>query len=244
MLLSSPSFSDFLDRLSSNPAQVPQGQQAAQSQTQEARQLPKDVSPFAAQQQLQQQQIGMAMIPEQTMDFSMLSLEPADGFSFQPQVYAVLETPEPPTGIDTSVLSGKTSNFVGEQQFESDDDKVEIPVIERPAAVKEKTEIEVQTPAPVDEEFESDPSFALYHDATSADTSTSAEPSPAKLDTEGMSNVDIFGGIEPEKALARYELVDASEDDTAAVLAMARVQRISASLDDVMARLERLTCDS
>ncbi|KAK0613314.1 hypothetical protein B0T14DRAFT_437090 [Immersiella caudata] len=238
MLLSSPSFSDFLDRLSSNPQQVPQPQQQQQQpqqqqqQQENSRQVPKDVNPYTAQQQLQHQHISLAMIPEQNMDFSMLNMDTADAFNYQPQVFTVLETPEPT--LDAAILSGKSSNIVDEQ-FDLEEEKVDMPVIERPAAVKE----EVSTiSAPVDEKFESDPAFALYHDAPIAETTA-----PVELDTEGLSNIDIFGGIEPEKVLARYELVNTSEDDAAVTLAMARVQRISANLEGVMARLELLTVE-
>jgi hypothetical protein len=236
MLLSSPSFSDFLDRLSTNPQQIPQIQAAQQ---QDSRQLPKDVNGYAARQQVQQQQIGLAMIPEQTMDFSMLSLDTADSFSFQPQVYAVLETPEPPV-IDTSVLAGKTSNFVGEQF--SDSEKVEMPVIEKAPTVAAEKQTVVEMPVVVDEEFENDPAFALYHDAPTASAEAAAEP-PKELDTAALAPVPVFGGIEPEKALARLELVDAADDDETAALAMARVQRISASLESLAARLELLTIE-
>jgi len=145
-------------------------------------------------------------------------------------VFSVLETPEPM--LDAAMLSGKSSNIVDEQ-FEAEDEKVEMPVIERPAAVED---VVAPTAAPVDETFENDPAFALYHDSPVTETSA-----PVELDTEGWSNIDIFGGIEPEKVLARYELVDASEEDAVAALAMARVQRISANLESVMARLESLT---
>ena len=65
-----------------------------------------------------------------------------------------------------------------------------------------------------------------------------------ELDIESLSRTDVFGGIEPEKALARFELVDVTEEEeAAATLAMARVQRISANLEDVMTRLELLTLD-
>jgi hypothetical protein len=236
MLLSSPSFSDFLDQLSVNPQQLPPAPQPVQQQQQpEPRQLPKDINPYAQ----QHQRIGVAMIPHQQVDYNMLGLDTGDVF-YQPQVYAVLETPEPPP-IDVSQLSGKTSNFVG--QFDaSEDEKVEMPLIERPAAPvveKKDTEEEATAAAPVDNEFENDPAFALYHESPATET-TAIRPA-VELDTEGLSNVDIFGGIEPEKAFARYELVDATEEDAAATFAMARVQRISASLESVMARLEALT---
>jgi hypothetical protein len=239
MLLASPSFSDFLDRLSSNPQQLPQQPQPAQQQQQqqqETRQVPKDVNPYSN----QHQHIGMAMIPEQPIDFSMLSLDNAEAFDFQPQVYAVLETPEPAV-IDTAVLSGKTSNFVGER-FDSEEEKVEMPVLEKaPVLEKEAVVEKIEAPAApvVDEEFENDPEFALYHDSEP----TAAAKEPVEIDTDAFSHVDIFGGIESDKALARYELVDAEEDEVTATIALARVQHISAGLASVMARLELMTAD-
>ncbi|KAG7110959.1 BZIP-type transcription factor MBZ1 like protein [Verticillium longisporum] len=238
MLLTSPSFSTFLDHLSNNPQAIPQQPvqvpvKPEQRQSEKA-QAHKDSNPYAAQQS-QQQQIGMAMIPEQNMDLSMLNLN-NDSFNFQPQVYAVLETPEMPATIDAEILSGKTSNFVGEA-FESDDDKVELPMIESPKmnaapAVLEKTPEPEQT---YDDDFENDPEFALYHT-----TPASSATAPVELDTDGLSHIDIFGGIESEKVLARYELVDATEEEETSLVAIARVQRISAGLEPVLARLERL----
>ncbi|KAJ9143379.1 BZIP transcription factor [Pleurostoma richardsiae] len=253
MLLSSPSFSDFLDRLSANPSMVPQSQPQQQQQQQQPqleqqrpqeqqRQVPKDVNPYAAQQQIQQQQIGVAMIPEHHLDFSALSMDglpSAEPYTFTPQVYnAVLDTPDT---IDASVLSGKSSNFVG--RFDSEDEKVEMPVIERPAPVEAEKPIAPEIAVVVDEAFENDPDFALYHDSPAPSSVEMEAEEPVELDVDGFSHVDIFGGIEPEKVLARYELVDASEEEAAAVIAMARVQRISASLEAVCARLESLTVD-
>lgn len=231
MLLSSPSFSTFLDNLSANPTGLPQGSpvKIEQNQQQEQNQVPKDVNAYNSQFS-SQQQIGMAMIPEQTMDFSLLSL--GNTYNFQPQVF-VVDTPEVPNAIDASVLSGKTSNFV-EESFSSDDEKVEVPVIERPLKTKA-----VETPeAPVDEEFESDPEFALFHSEPATTTTT-----PKDIDTENLTGIDLFGGIESEKMFARYELVNATEEEATAAFAMARVQRISASIDSVVSRLELLTMD-
>ncbi|KAI8310225.1 BZIP-type transcription factor MBZ1 [Colletotrichum sp. SAR11_240] len=231
MLLSSPSFSNFLDHLSTNPQAVPQQPAPAVKveRQPEQRQIPKDVNPYNN----QQQQIGMAMIPEQNMDFSMLQMENAD-FNYQPQVFTV-QTPEAPVSIDTEILSGKSSNFVGEH-FESDDEKIELPTIEAPKSLAP----EVIAPAAAaeevfDDEFENDPEFALYHSAPAP-----ATEGPIELDTEAFSHVEIFGGVESEKVLARYELVDASEEEQNACVAMAKVQRIAASLEPVLARLESL----
>ena len=233
MLLSSPSFSTFLDHLSSNPQAAPQQLQQQQmpikaepqQQQQQAQQAPKDANPYGAQQA--QQQIGMAMIPEQSMDFSMLNIG-ADAFNFQPQVFAVIETPEVPATISSEILSGKTSNFVGET-LESDDDKLDLPALDAPKALAPEAPVRAAEPEEAcDDEFENDPGFALYH--TSSTTPVSSEPEA----------LDVFGGLEPEKVLARYQLVDASEAEGDALVAMARVQRLSAALDHVHDRLERL----
>lgn len=222
MLLSSPSFSNFLDHLSTNSAAIPQPAPVKVEAQPEEQQVPKDVNPYGGSQS--QQQIGMAMIPEQTVDYSMLAL---DGYNFQPQVF-VVDTPEMPTPIDAGILSGKTSNFV--ESF-TDDEKVDVPVIERPVEVEA-----VEPVAPVDDKFESDPEFALFH----AQSPVSAPESTVSQD---FSQLDIFGGIDTEKALSRFELVDATEEEESAVYAMARVQRISASAESVLARLELLTLE-
>lgn len=231
MLLSSSSFSNFLDTLSNNPAaSTAQTPQLKVEPQQEQRQMPKDINPYNAQQS-QQQQIGMAMIPEQNMDFSMLSLDNA--YNFQPQVF-VVDTPEVPA-LDAAVLSGKTSNFI-EPTFDSEDEKVDMPIIKQPV---EKPQVSEPVQAvPIDAEFESDPDFALFHNEPATTTEQ-----PKELDIEGLSSVDIFGGIESDKVLSRLELVDASEEETTATLAMLRVERICASTEAVVSRLELLTLD-
>lgn len=236
MLLASPSFSDFLERLSTNPAQLPQPEQ----QQAPRQQGPKDVNPYAAQQQIQRQHIGVAMMPEQHMDFSMVGGVDAEAYNFQPQVYAVLETPEPPVNIDTAALSGKASNFVG-QSLESEDEKAEMPVIEQAPVVEEKATAPKapETPVEVDEEFENDPAFALYHNTPS----TEDAEAPTETDSADMEAIDIFGGIQSEKLLARYELLDAEEEEQSATMAMVSVQRKLASLEAVCSRLEILTAD-
>lgn len=240
MLLSSPSFSDFLERLSTNPAPASQpGPQV--DQRQEARQAPKDVNPYAAHNQVQRQQIGLAMLPEQNMDFSMVGVD-AEAYSYQPQVYAVLDTPEPL--IDASVLAGKSSNFVGET-FESPehDEKVDMPVIERPMVAEEKLSApkSPESPLAVDEQFENDPDYALYHGPMA--TAISEEQAAPELDLSGLAQHDLFGGVESEKMLARYELIDVAEEEEVAARAMGRFQRLSESMEHVCARLELLTAD-
>lgn len=237
MLLSSSSFSNFLHHLSTNPAAGPQPAQQIKLEQQPMgqAQIRKDVNPYAAQPQPQQQQIGMAMIPEQAMDMSMLSLDNQPAYHFQPTVF-MASTPEVPVAIDASVLSGKLSSLV-DDAFASDEDKVEVPAIEHPAELPAARE--PAQAAPVDDEFESDPEFALFH----AEPVAKASGAPEAVDADRPSSVDVFGGVEAEKALSCYVLVDATEGEASAVFAMARVQRISASLESVVSRLELLTMD-
>jgi regulator of replication initiation timing len=230
MLLASPSFSNFLDHLSANPSQAQAPQVKVEPQQEQQRQsMPKDTNPYGS--VPSQQQIGMAMIPEQTMDFSMLSLD--NSYNFQPQVFVVdaLEIPAP---MDASTLSGKSTNFA-EPLAELDEEKMEVPALNR--AVERTEPVEGNT-APLDEAFESDPEYALYHSEPTTPTERRSE-----LDTEGLSNIDIFGGIEAEKVLARYELLDASDEEMSAAISMARVQRISDNIEGVVSRLELLTMD-
>lgn len=237
MLLSSPSFAGFLDTLSTNPnASAPQQQQQQNQQPtppsvpeqrqpeNRQNQVRKDVNPYAAQQQ-QDMNINYAMIPEQPLDFSMLDLNNND-FIYQPQVFSVHEVPE--VAIDTSILSGKPSQC---SFFRAEDDKLNIPVF-TPAATK-AAEVAVAEPEPVaDEEFDSDPTFALY--APSPLTSTK----PLDLDTAA-----IIANIKPAKALLKFELVDAAVVERAGNRALNRVQRLCSGLDAVAARLEALTID-
>ncbi|CAK7262492.1 hypothetical protein SEPCBS57363_000081 [Sporothrix epigloea] len=261
MLLGSPSFSDFLDRLSSNPALIPQNQSQIHpqstpsritaptqgvSQVQE-RQAPKDSNSYPT-----QHQIGMAMIPEHNIDFSMLHMEPEPIFTFQPQVYAVLNTPEVTIpAIETSIFTGKESNYVGSIV---DDEKIVMPTIERLIASKTET---VKTSAPIvaDADFDNDPAFSLYHDATEAIINTSAEAdlkssssasTLTKLNAYPKSTTAVFAGIRTEKALSRYELVGASHDVVSNLdesLAIARISQIANSIKKIAARLDLINAE-
>ena len=225
MLLSSPSFSGFLDTLASNPAAA-QTAQAVQQQPQQVEQqqpqqrVRKDINPYAAQQQqMQQQHIGMTMIPEQTMDFSMLDLNGT--YSYQPQVFSVLSLPE--TILDSETLSGKSSSFTPSI---SDAEKVELPKIERmPVSEPEKAELSVV----VDEEFDADPAFALYSAPVPA--TTVSEPKQ-ELDISFLANLSI----KP----SQYELVSKT-DDAASDTALRRDERLARDMDACVERLMSLT---
>lgn len=262
MLLSSPAFSDFLTRLSEEQAQPHQQMQLPQVPAQhmpqhEQRQLPKDINPYAAQQQLQQPQSqtspALAAIPEDTFDYSAFLEQPAvsDGFSYQPQVYTA-EIEPLPLPLDAAVFSGKTTTFVGPcfDEDEPEECKADIPVIDRPApTVMEPEPIKKN---PVDEEFEADPAFALYHDSPAPSTSSvPSEPTtPQCLEDMAAAlsqalvsgGAELFAGIESEKSAPApmFELVDKEEVEMKEEMAVVRVQRLTANLEAVAERLEML----
>ena len=222
MLLSSPSFSGFLDNLSQNPTAL---QQPASTPAPVKRQVRKDINPYAAQEQMQQQQIGMAMIPEHNMDFSMLDLNSDGAFSFQPQVFSILSMPE--TILDAEALSGKGPAF---HPLASDVEKVELPTVERSPTSEPTVVEEVEI---VDEEFDTDPAFALFSAAPKA-----TSPAPVEFDITAL-----LAGITIEKP-CQYNLVINSEDDVAnADAALKKVERMCANLESMTERLRAFTID-
>ncbi|KAK2629378.1 hypothetical protein QTJ16_000198 [Diplocarpon rosae] len=218
MLLSSPSFSGFLDTLASNPAAA-QTAQAIQQPPPPPQGARKDVNPYAGQPQMPPppQHIGMTMIPEHHMDFAMLDITPS--YSYQPQVFSVLSLPE--TVIDPEILSGKsTCSFT---PLSSDDEKVELPTLERiPAPHPDQLEL----PAGVDEEFDADPAFALYAVSPAAPEPKTELPRP---------DLSFLHRLSPKPA--HYELVSRADDEAA----LRRVERLTRDLDACVERLLSLT---
>ncbi|KAL2891187.1 bZIP transcription factor [Ceratocystis lukuohia] len=213
MLLSSPSFSSFLNNLSADAmaaeAQV-QTQIPQEIKQEHSQQMPKDVGQYAASIHSQQ----LTMIPEQNAEFTMNPYEGSEPslYNVQPQVFALTELPELPASF-TESLSGKQSNFAAPIESESDESKIEIPAIE---SIREKVMApEAPVEAPVNAEFEANPEFALFN--SSFEDAVNSEE----------CEIDIFGGVAPEKVLARYEFVDAEEEERNATFAMARIERLS-----------------
>jgi hypothetical protein len=227
MLLSSPSFSGFLDTLSTNPNPVERQQQATppvveQQQQQQQQQAPKDPNPYAHQQQQNlDMNINYAMIPDAApLDFNLLDLNTHD-FIYQPQVFSVHSVEE--VRFDASVLSGKPSST-----FEAEEDKLELPLF-TPAAEPARAPVAKSMEAvveEVDEEFDSDPMFSLF-----APSSSSSASAPLPLDTAAL-----IAAIQPAKEMLRFELVDREESERR----LLRVQRLGAGIEAVVARLEGL----
>jgi len=113
MLLSSQAFSGFLQELSNSGLPAPNVQSSTQQTQPRIHQQPacKDISPSDAARRLQaqQQHVGMALLPDQAVDMSMLETPsswtpnmPVNDF----QVFAVTELPAGPQ-LDLSGLVGK-----------------------------------------------------------------------------------------------------------------------------------------
>ena len=109
MLLSSQAFSGFLSELSQNGMPAPTTTAPSQPKPQPTR---KDVNPNHAVRQMNHNaQVGLTMIPEQTIDFTSFDSNSWNsGITNDYAVFAVMELPQGPS-IDTLVLSGKSTEL-------------------------------------------------------------------------------------------------------------------------------------
>ncbi|OCT49826.1 putative bZIP transcription factor [Cladophialophora carrionii] len=202
MLLSSQAFSGFLQELSQSGLPPPnlqkniQQPKPVQAQAQSQPQpMKKDVSSNAASQQLQNQpsQIGMALIPETPVDFSVL--QPSNGWmnavpTNDYHVYAVTELPPHPT-LDLESLSGKSLPNKGSSKALK-----QVPRLpELPPSMMTTTAVEAPE---VDDSIALDQNtFALYFNPSASENHCSSEGNdpdhaeePAELsDEESMMNL-------------------------------------------------------
>ncbi|KAF2995193.1 hypothetical protein E8E13_000374 [Curvularia kusanoi] len=174
-------------------------------------------------------QVGMTMVPETQIDFSMLNINNANansnwnGFNgYQPRVFAVTELPEGPANpLDISAMSGKghSTIFAAEDEASADEElKPDYPVIERPVQSAQPTM------AAVEEEDTSDDDYDLYR---SSPAPSAAPVAPVEL---AMTN--------PEKA-SRFTLVVCNESSEA-VLAE-RLERKMAAMEPAFQRIAAIT---
>jgi len=221
MLLSSSSFSNFLDHLGNpNPAAIVQSQTQQQpavieQRQPEAQQVPKDVNPYVASiaQQTQPQQIGMAMIPESSIGFSMMTVDNSGAYSYQPQVFTVLETPQVPE-LDMAALSEKPSSFGLDQSLFSDV-KSMVPEIESPVPT---TLAKPEAPTPVAVRPASNLDGDIFDDDEVVSIATTSMP--------------VAGVVSEDEQQV---------DEVTADFALRKIEKLSASLESTMARLDLLT---
>ena len=256
MLLSSSAFSSFLNDLSNNglpaaPVPTPSPATSSVSSHQQAHPVRKDANPNQRHFQTQPQggaQIGMALVPDTQMDFSVFDNTTTNAWAasfdipFNTQVFSVSELPQGPAvdSIDISLLSGKSCN--GVESFSSNETKEEVVNFERMPANSEKRQLDAK-PEAIFTEIEldaSNPAFALFVDyPITATTPTLSEPK--SLDSE----YQVFGGIELEKAFARLDLVieDGSHEmggDISSAL-MSRFEMICSDMEEAFRRIAAIT---
>ncbi|KAF1364571.1 hypothetical protein EJ07DRAFT_99217 [Lizonia empirigonia] len=175
--------------------------------------------------------VGMTMVPETQLDFSMLNINTNssnsnwnmnNGFnSYQPRVFAVTELPEGPVNpLDVSAMSGKghSTIFAVEDEAAADEEvKPDHPVIERPVQSQQPTMAAV-------EEDDMDSEYDLYRSSPAPSVAPCAP-----LETL-LSN--------PEKA-HRFTLV-VSNEATEALLAE-RLERKMAAMEPAFQRIAAIT---
>ncbi|KAI9764762.1 MAG: hypothetical protein M1840_008031 [Geoglossum simile] len=252
MLLSSPSFSSFLDTLSpvdglqapveatARPSTSTKAHRQTENPTTNASRAPKDANPYAA-----HQHVGMALIPDTNTDLSMFELDNNRTTSYlpgvwganQPQVFSVLELPEGPAvdQIDTSALSGKSSSFTSEL-FSSDEAKVEAPTVERMPTIEDQTgKVCVIPVARLEEDLdESDPALSLFADSPVTETTKVETPTFVPV-------LELLRGITVGKA-PRFELVsDQAADRDVTATDMDLFRRLCDSTEAALRRIDALT---
>ena len=230
MLLSSQAFSGFLNDLSANGMPAPATTTApAQVKTQSHR---KDVHPHPAvrQSQGQKAQVGMAMVPESAVDFSMLEIPASNNWNASLgmnnfQVCAVMDVPQGPA-VDSALLSGKASNFV-ELRSELAKPK-DLPVLESP-------------PFQVDEKLTSAAATAINYDVDFDETAFSlfVDSSPAVPSATLPKSIACSGNhqLNEKPSLVNLVIEDSDGDDVTS----ARLERMCLRLDILCDRISAFT---
>ncbi|MCJ1476137.1 hypothetical protein MMC13_004802 [Lambiella insularis] len=253
MLLSSSAFSSFLNDLSNSGTSATPAPTAAPAPSltpshQHAQPVRKDANPHQRHLHNHVQgnaHIGMALVPDTTMDYSVF--DPASHgwagnmeVAFNTQVFSVTELPQGPAvdSVDIGLLSGKSSSS---ESYSSSEAKEEVATFERMPVSSEKLEAEKRSETSFKEVDldASNPAFALFCDYPISAQSDAAELSCTEPEYR------VFGGIEPEKAFARLELVvddgSLSEDGVVSAAVMSRFVGLCSELESASSRIAALT---
>lgn len=184
--------------------------------------------------------IGMTMVPETQLDFSMLNINNnnnnannnADwgmnnGFNgYQPQVFAVTELPEGPANpLDVSAMSGKghSTIFAVEDEASTEEDlKPDYPVIERPV------QSEQPAMATIEEGEVEDEAYDLYRSSPAPSAAPSAPVETAFTNSEKTGHFTLIVWNEASEAM----LAERLERKMAAMeSAFQRIAAITSMLD-------------
>ena len=245
-LLESPAFSDWCNQVGGMPnLTTPSTNEQApvlKSEHDEPA-ASKDVNPNQAMhQQVNQQQqdtpyIGMTMIPEHPVDFSVYNTNAnnwggnIDLGLYDTQVFAVTSIPEGPSieQLQLPNLSEKPAKNMF-SHISNSDSKNDVPSFERmPTSKVAKVSRERTTPNDEEDFDEADPLFTLYSDS----------PSPSEVSP--ILDEPLFGRIASEKAFGRVELVledgESCAGDTISSAAVESFERLCSSLEEVSERI-------
>lgn len=251
MLLSSPAFSTFLSDLSGNGVAPPSSSSGQKSQPATVKAAPtpvtrKDVNPHQVAKQQDQSrqdvaQIGMALIPETSLDYGALESAsnawtegPMDFSLYDAQVFTITELPQGPAvdQVGSGILSGK-STYSTTSYVTCDEAKNELPVVERMPVMENDEPIEESEWRGDDIECdESDPAFALFANCPSRVAPIRPGVEPA-----------LFGRIEPDKAFSRLELVLEEQVDGTGEISTATMEtfeRLCSGLEAASKRIATL----
>ena len=198
-MLNHPSFGTFMEEMSNDPSilqafapqsssqssqQSQQQQQVAQQQQQQQQQPPPTQASQTQPQHQQNIHVGMTMMPDTNLDFSMLNLGANHWNNYQqPQIYALFEAPVGPSmeAISAGALPGKDEKEVDTEDIA--DDKVTAPAVkELPTLPAASIEPQAEVQENSVEDIKDDPNFALYVDCPSAISS----PPPATIFPSGL----------------------------------------------------------
>jgi len=239
-LLRHQAFHPFLDELSRDPALADSLSKMGQGPSTQSQ--AKDVDPYSVQSQSfvpqDNQHVGMALVPEPQVDFSSLNIggngnwvmQQAHGLPMfqQPQVFAVLEVPEPEP-LDLSAITGK-----GEPVLSTfDEEKADYPELEAPSTIKDDVPSvpETKSAEPNDEEKEWD--FPEDDDSVALYVNTRSNPKP--VSSESPTPITIAALTEKPQ----FELVVVSEQHNARL--QERLEKMIAKLDVTCNRIASLT---
>ena len=235
MLLSSQAFSGFLNELSGTGlSSSTNSLQQLQPQSQQPQPIKKDINPHQVARQLQeQQQIGMASIPEISLDFPLVDRNVSasswnagvglNNFS----VYSLTSIPEGPA-LDIEKLSGKGDE---DHSFQAPDAiKHDMPHIEYAKSCMDVAKF-ATTPSlnngNPDVELD-ETTFSLYAKPRSTPSKSSSDPAYAVVYT-----------VDPKEVKAPFgHLLDTSRSEAAA---MARLKLMCSRIDTVSARIAAVT---
>ena len=243
-VLRHPAFASVLADMSRDPSIIGQVEQAPSSAPirPPPTSAPREVQPYITptKQETEPQsnettQVGLSMVPESNLDFSMLNLgrnhwANRTGLGFQqPSVFSVMELPAGPAvdHFSSESLSGKGLSNLTCIETES---KMNSPIIAVPPFQQEIAKPQWPAPTPISDIDESDPCFALYRNLPSSLHS----PSCAVVEAVRMLEMSLCG-----KSLPQFRMSVTGSDNT--MTPIQKIEQMFDSLEPACSRVHAMT---